>query len=240
MSLLLGSAVYHLTRLGHLERLRSHVRAPRGHLETIFRETTPPLVTVLVPSYLEEPRVIWRTLLCAALQEYPRRRLVLLIDDPPTPPELTALAASRRRRCDPSRRRASSSLSSMLVSSPVSTSRSPPSPDADIVVPKSDFVLILDADSVVTPDYDRVAGGGEGQSEVGMPSAASSSAVARRPLAQSITSGPVTHADPFHRSTTVVISPPGMTGRMRTACPCSESVIADRSSRNLPTSLHQG
>jgi hypothetical protein len=65
-----------------------------------------------------------------------------------------------------------------------------------------------------------------------MPSAASSSAVAGRPLAQSTTSGPVTHAEPFQRSTTAAMSPPGVTGRMRTALPF-DKVIADSSSRNM-------
>src|SRR5262249_17617387 len=37
------------------------------------------------PSSMEDARVVRRTLLCAALQEYPRRRVVLLIDDAPNP-----------------------------------------------------------------------------------------------------------------------------------------------------------
>jgi hypothetical protein len=67
----------------------------------------------------------------------------------------------------------------------------------------------------------------------GMPSATSSSVVAGRPLAQSTTSGPVTHAEPFHRSTTGTMSPPGVTGRMRTAYPF-DNVITDNPSRNIP------
>ncbi len=65
-----------------------------------------------------------------------------------------------------------------------------------------------------------------------MPSASSSPAVAGRPLAQSTTSGPVTHAEPFHRSTTVLVLAPAATGRMRTAHP-PDNVIADSSSRNI-------
>jgi EAL domain-containing protein (putative c-di-GMP-specific phosphodiesterase class I)/cellulose synthase/poly-beta-1,6-N-acetylglucosamine synthase-like glycosyltransferase len=51
-----------------------------------------PTVTVLVPSYKEDERVIRTTLLSAALQEHPHLRVVLLIDDPPNP----RTAADRR------------------------------------------------------------------------------------------------------------------------------------------------
>jgi len=67
---------------------------------------------------------------------------------------------------------------------------------------------------------------------MGMPRAASSSAVAGRPLAQATTSGPDTHAAPFQRSTTAAMSPPGLTGRSRTAYP-PLSVIVESSSRNI-------
>ena len=42
-------------------------------------------MTVLVPSYQEDERVVRTTLLSAALQEHPYLRVVLLIDDPPEP-----------------------------------------------------------------------------------------------------------------------------------------------------------
>src|SRR5258705_1846240 len=45
--------------------------------------TVVPSVTILVPSYKEDPALVWKTLLSAALQDYPRRSIVLLIDDPP-------------------------------------------------------------------------------------------------------------------------------------------------------------
>jgi hypothetical protein len=47
-------------------------------------------VTVLVPSYQEDERVIRTTLLSAALQEHPHLRVVLLIDDPIKPTNATA------------------------------------------------------------------------------------------------------------------------------------------------------
>jgi cellulose synthase/poly-beta-1,6-N-acetylglucosamine synthase-like glycosyltransferase/peptidoglycan/xylan/chitin deacetylase (PgdA/CDA1 family) len=50
-------------------------------------------LTVLVPSFREEERVVRQTLMSAALLEYPRRRVVLLIDDSPTPFDASAAAA---------------------------------------------------------------------------------------------------------------------------------------------------
>jgi cellulose synthase/poly-beta-1,6-N-acetylglucosamine synthase-like glycosyltransferase len=57
-----------------------------------------PAVSILVPAYKEDPQVVRRTLLSAALQDYPNRRLVLLIDDPahPThPADIELLSAVR-------------------------------------------------------------------------------------------------------------------------------------------------
>src|SRR2546427_13226927 len=45
--------------------------------------TAVPSVTILVPSYKEDPALVWKTVLSAALQDYPRRSIGLLIDDPP-------------------------------------------------------------------------------------------------------------------------------------------------------------
>src|SRR4030095_14252326 len=57
---------------------------PARHAEIdAFRMTVVPSVTILVPSYKEDPALVWKTLLSAALQDYPRRSIVLLIDDPP-------------------------------------------------------------------------------------------------------------------------------------------------------------
>ena len=83
--LVYGACVYQLARLGYLRRLAAHVPASEKELERVYRETDAPLLTVLIPSYMEETRVAQRALLCAALQEYPRRRIVLLIDNPPAP-----------------------------------------------------------------------------------------------------------------------------------------------------------
>lgn len=82
--LTISSLAYLLTRLGFFYRAGHHRRASRRELEELFDQATPTL-TVLVPSYQEETRVIRATLLSAALQEYPDIRITLLIDDPPQP-----------------------------------------------------------------------------------------------------------------------------------------------------------
>jgi len=80
--LALSAVCYLVTRQGYYRRTRSHVRTPRAELEAFFEETSPSL-TVLVPSYCEQPEVILQTVLSAALQELPELRVVLLIDNPP-------------------------------------------------------------------------------------------------------------------------------------------------------------
>ncbi len=85
VSLLTASAMaYLVSRLGFLYRTRSHHRTPKAAIAEFFDHKSPTL-TVIVPSYQEDARVIRNTLLSAALQEYPGKRVVLLIDDPPEP-----------------------------------------------------------------------------------------------------------------------------------------------------------
>jgi cellulose synthase/poly-beta-1,6-N-acetylglucosamine synthase-like glycosyltransferase/EAL domain-containing protein (putative c-di-GMP-specific phosphodiesterase class I) len=85
VTLLTGSSLaYLMTRLGYMYRARQHRRVPRAVIDEFFSKSLP-TVTVIVPSYQEEPRVIRNTLLSAALQEYPLLRVVLLIDNDPSP-----------------------------------------------------------------------------------------------------------------------------------------------------------
>ena len=74
--------VYLITRQGALQRFSKHVRASRKVLDRYFFEKKSP-ITILIPSYDEETQVIRKTMLSAALQEYPDIRIVLLIDDDP-------------------------------------------------------------------------------------------------------------------------------------------------------------
>lgn len=90
--LLFSSAMYLVARQGALYRSRDHVRVPRAEIDASFASSRPSL-TVLVPSYAEEPAVVRATLLSAALQEYPGMRVVLLLDDPPEPTDPQAAAS---------------------------------------------------------------------------------------------------------------------------------------------------
>ncbi|MFI5897161.1 EAL domain-containing protein [Actinoplanes sp. NPDC051513] len=79
-----SATAYLITRIGFFYRSRAHHRAPRIALDNLLAGQMPSM-TVLVPSYQEDERVIRTTLLSAALQEYPGLRVVLLIDDPQQP-----------------------------------------------------------------------------------------------------------------------------------------------------------
>ncbi|TCK63043.1 glycosyltransferase family 2 protein [Curtobacterium sp. PhB136] len=93
------SALMHLVaRQGALERFATHVRVPRAELDRHFGEGHESPLTVLVPSYAEEPDVIATTLWSAALQEYPSLRVVLLVDDAPFPTDPETLDKLQRTR----------------------------------------------------------------------------------------------------------------------------------------------
>lgn len=84
-ALVYGSLVYQLARLGYFHRLTLHRPASPAELDAFLSTPAPPSLTVLVPAYKEDPRVVRKTLLSAALLDYPGRRIVLLIDNPPEP-----------------------------------------------------------------------------------------------------------------------------------------------------------
>ena len=86
-----SAMAYLITRIGFFYRSRAHTRASRAVLDAFFDQAAPPL-TVLVPSYQEDERVIRTTLLSAALQEYPALQVVLLVDDPQHPTTARARA----------------------------------------------------------------------------------------------------------------------------------------------------
>ncbi len=82
--LMFSALMYLVARQGAYGRFLHHERVPRAELDDHFGSTHEPL-TVLVPSYAEEPAVVRKTLWSAALQEYPSLRVVLLLDDNPEP-----------------------------------------------------------------------------------------------------------------------------------------------------------
>ncbi|MES2867828.1 glycosyltransferase family 2 protein [Microbacterium profundi] len=97
-----SALMYLVARLGAFQRFRTHRRAARADLDRHFSDEHRPL-TVLVPSYAEEPGIIRKTLWSAALQEYPHLRVVLLIDDAPSPSDpavLERLEATRAVPCE--------------------------------------------------------------------------------------------------------------------------------------------
>ncbi len=97
-----SALMYLIARQGALQRFQKHVRVPRAELDRHFAEHQPS-ITVLVPSYAEEPEVVRMTLLSAALQEFPSMRVVLLVDDNPNPTDPAVaerLAATRALAAD--------------------------------------------------------------------------------------------------------------------------------------------
>jgi cellulose synthase/poly-beta-1,6-N-acetylglucosamine synthase-like glycosyltransferase len=96
--LIYGGLVYQFARAGYLKRAERHRAATPRELARFYHDATAAAVSILVPSYKEDPQVVQRTLLSAALQDYPKRRVVLLVDDPPQPirhEDMRALAATR-------------------------------------------------------------------------------------------------------------------------------------------------
>lgn len=77
-----SALVYLIARQGAFQRFSGHARVPRAILDKHF-SANQSSITVLVPSYSEETQIIRKTMLSAALQEYPDMRVVLLLDDEP-------------------------------------------------------------------------------------------------------------------------------------------------------------
>lgn len=101
MSFLTFSALMYLVqRQGAMYRSREHARVPRAEIDTHFSAAEAGM-TVLVPSYKEDPAVVRSTLLSAALQEFPGLRVVLLIDDPTNPTEPADIAGLKACRALP-------------------------------------------------------------------------------------------------------------------------------------------
>lgn len=87
LGLIYGNIVYQLCRLGFLRRDKRQAKKTGENTSKLFYGYAPP-VTILVPSYKEEIKTIYQTLMAAALQQYPEKRVVLLLDDPPYPEDI--------------------------------------------------------------------------------------------------------------------------------------------------------
>lgn len=92
-----SALMYLVARQGALQRFSKHVRVPRAELDRHFASEQPS-ITVLVPSYSEEPEVIRKTIMSAAIQEYPGMRIVLLLDDSPYPDDPSTLSRLEETR----------------------------------------------------------------------------------------------------------------------------------------------
>lgn len=96
-----SALMYLMSRQGALNRFREHRRVPRGELDRHFVDYGEG-ITVLIPSYAEEPQVIRGTMWSAVLQEFPDLSVVLLLDDPPAPedPDVLRRLESTRALAD--------------------------------------------------------------------------------------------------------------------------------------------
>ena len=81
------SLAYLMNRLGAAVRVRRFTAATESQLNQLVRQGAPG-VTILIPTYREERRVLLQTILSAALARYTHRRIVVLVDDPPDSVEL--------------------------------------------------------------------------------------------------------------------------------------------------------
>lgn len=96
--LIYGNFIYQVSRLGFLLRDKKHKKETVLEMAYLFQDKIAPSITILVPSYKEDIRVIYQTLMSAALQQYPEKRIVLLLDDPPFPKTSSDSEALRAAR----------------------------------------------------------------------------------------------------------------------------------------------
>jgi cellulose synthase/poly-beta-1,6-N-acetylglucosamine synthase-like glycosyltransferase len=75
---------YHVCLIGFYKRHKYEITPGFEEVAQIYDGPAPSL-TVLVPSFKEERKIILQTLLSAALSEYPCKNVVLLIDNPQNP-----------------------------------------------------------------------------------------------------------------------------------------------------------
>ena len=96
--LVYGSLVYQLARLGYFRRLQQHIPMSELDLRRFRSRSNLPSLAILVPAYKETVAVVRKTLLSAALLDYPHRYVALLIDDPPIPASAADETALRETR----------------------------------------------------------------------------------------------------------------------------------------------
>ena len=75
---------YHVCLIGFYKRHKYETMPGFDTVAEIY-DTPAPSLTILVPSFKEERKIILQTLLSTALSEYPAKNVVLLIDNPQNP-----------------------------------------------------------------------------------------------------------------------------------------------------------
>lgn len=80
--LVYGGLVYVLTRWAYYTRQQQHRPKTCNELAGLFGADAPTL-SILIPAYKEEDKIVFQTMMSAALQQYPKKRVILLLDDPP-------------------------------------------------------------------------------------------------------------------------------------------------------------
>jgi hypothetical protein len=70
-TLIFSTMVYLVTRQGAMRRFLTHERVPRAVLDEHYAHGYDKGITVLIPSYVEQPKVVAKTIWSAALQEFP-------------------------------------------------------------------------------------------------------------------------------------------------------------------------
>lgn len=89
LGLVVVTLVYQANRWGYHRRRAGQAAAARATADELRQlygpRADPGLVTVLIPSYREDVRIVRQTVLSAALQDVPDRRVVICVDDPPAP-----------------------------------------------------------------------------------------------------------------------------------------------------------
>lgn len=103
LGLLFCALAYQVNRFGAAIRRPAPVSYHLG--PDLLLSGDAPAVTVLIPTYREERRVLQMTVLSAALARYGRRNIVVLVDDPPNsnsrPHTLQAVEDMQKRLAEP-------------------------------------------------------------------------------------------------------------------------------------------
>lgn len=92
-----GNMLYQVCLMGSYKRLQKHRPVAAEELYTLY-DAPAPALSIIIPSYKEEYKVVWQTMVSSALAEYPSKNVVLLIDDPYPPKALEDIIKTEKTR----------------------------------------------------------------------------------------------------------------------------------------------